>query len=155
MFQADLAKVNINMTIDSKDVATWTARFSARNYGANELMYVGVSGIGTYQKMINMRGPSTYNPSYINDPTVEAAYQEMQKYVGIDEEKCMQISHDLMPYLLEQCYVIPIPSAYLYNLWWPWVKNYNGEYCVGYYNYWLTLKYTSRDLALRKQMIGR
>jgi peptide/nickel transport system substrate-binding protein len=155
MFKADLAAVNINLTIDSKDVATWTARFSARNYGANDLMYVGVSGIGTYQKMINFRGPSIYNPSYINDSTVEAAYQEMQKYVGIDEAKCMQINHDLMPYLLEQCYVIPIPSAYLYTMWWPWVKNYNGEYCVGYYNYWVTQKYTWRDVALRKQMTGR
>ena len=155
MFKSDLAKVNIDLTIDSKDVSTWTARFSARNYGANELMYVGVSGVGTYQKMINMRGASIYNTSYINDATVEAAYTEMQKYVGIDEAKCMQINRDLMPYLLEQCYVIPLPSAYLYTLWWPWVKNYNGEYCVGYYNYWLTQKYTSRDVSLKKQMTGQ
>jgi peptide/nickel transport system substrate-binding protein len=155
MFKSDLAKVGIDLAIDSKDVATWTARFSARNYGANELMYVGVSGIGTYQKMINMRGSSIYNPSYINDPEVEKAYTEMQKYVGIDEAKCMQISRNLMPYLLEQCYVIPLPSAYLYTMWWPWVKNYNGEYCVGYYNYWLTQKYASRDVTLKKKMIGQ
>jgi peptide/nickel transport system substrate-binding protein len=156
MWKADLAKVGINMAIDSKDVATWTARFSARNYGANELMYVGVSGIGTYQKMINFRGTSTYNASYVNDSTVEAAYQEMQKYVGIDEKKCMQINHDLMPYLLEQCYVIPKPNAYYYSLWWPWVKNYHGEYCVGYYNYFTaTQKYTWRDVALKNQILGR
>ena len=155
MFQSDLAKVGIDLTIDSKDVSTWTARFSARNYGANELIYVGVSGVGTYQKMINMRGSSTYNPSYINDPEIEKAYQEMQKYVGIDEAKCMEINRGLMPYLLEQCYVIPLPSAYLYTMWWPWVKNYNGEYCVGYYNYWLTQKYTWRDQPLKKQMLGQ
>jgi hypothetical protein len=136
-------------------VATWTARFSARNYGANELMYVGVSGVGTYQKMINMRGSGIYNVSYINDPVVEAAYTEMQKYVGIDEAKCMKISHDLMPYLLEQCYVIPLPSAYLYNLWWPWAKNYHGEYCVGYYDYYITNKYQWRDVALKNQILGR
>jgi len=155
MFQSDLAKVGIDLTIDSKDVSTWTARFSARNYGANELIYVGVSGVKTYQKMINMRGSSTYNPSYINDPEIEKAYQEMQKYVGIDEAKCMEINRGLMPYLLEQCYVIPLPSAYLYTMWWPWVKNYNGEYCVGYYNYWLTQKYTWRDQPLKKQMLGQ
>jgi peptide/nickel transport system substrate-binding protein len=155
MFKSDLAKVGIDLTIDSKDVAVWTARFSARNYGANEFMYVGVSGVGTYQKMINFRGSSIYNPSYVNDSVVEAAYLEMQKYVGIDEMKCMQINRDLMPYLLEQCYVIPKPNAYLYTMWWPWVKNYHGEYCVGYYNYWLTQKYTSRDLSLRKQMTGK
>jgi peptide/nickel transport system substrate-binding protein len=155
MFKADLAKVGINMTIDAKDVATWTARFSARNYGANDLMFVGVSGVGTYQKMINFRGSSIYNTSYVNDPTVEAAYTEMQKYVGIDEAKCMKISHDLMPYLIEQCYVIPLPSVYLYTMWWPWVKNYHGEYCVGYYNYWITQKFTWRDMSLKNQILGR
>ena len=23
-----------------------------------------------------------------------------------------------------------------YNMWWPWDKNYNGEYSVGYYNFY-------------------
>ena len=155
MIQADLAKVGIKLTIDAKDVATWTARFSARNYGANDFMYMQPAGVGTYQKMINMRGSSIYNTSYISDPVVEAAYTEMQKYVGLDEKKCMQINHDLMPYLLEQCYVITRPSAYSYAMWWPWVKNYHGEYCVGYYNFFVTTKYTWRDEALKKQIIGR
>jgi hypothetical protein len=143
------------MTIDAKDVATWTARFSARNYGAYDFMYMQPSGVGTYQKMINMRGSTIYNPSYISDPVVEAAYQEMQKYVGIDEEKCMQINHDLMPYLLEQCYVITVPSYYTYQMWWPFVKNYHGEYSVGYYNFFVTSKYTWRDQALKKQLTGQ
>jgi peptide/nickel transport system substrate-binding protein len=154
MFKSDLAKVGINMTIDGKDVATWTARFSARNYGANEFLWTSTAGIGTYQKMTNLRGPGTYNSSYINDPTVEAAYTEMQKYVGIDEAKCQQINHDLMPYLLEQAYVIPIPVAYLYTLWWPWVKNYHGEGSIGYYNVGYA-KYFWVDQALKNQMLGR
>jgi peptide/nickel transport system substrate-binding protein len=155
MVKSDLAKVNINMTIDAKDVATWTARFSARNYGANELILMQPAGIGTYQKMINMRGTSTYNISYINDSTVNAAYDEMQKYVGIDEKKCMQINHDLMPYLLEQAYVLTMPSYYSYAMWWPWVGNYNGEYSVGYYNFFVSTKYTWRDEALKKQILGK
>jgi peptide/nickel transport system substrate-binding protein len=155
MFQADLANVNINMTIDAKDIATWTARFSARNYGAYEFLWTSPAGIGTYQKMINFRGTSTYNPSYINDPVVEAAWTEMQKYIGIDEAKCQQINHDLMPYLLEQAYVITVPAAYLYIMWWPWVKNYHGEVGVGYYNGVDVGKYIWLDQALKKQMTGQ
>ena len=81
--------------------------------------------------------------------------EEMQKYVGIDEVKCMQISHDLMPYLLEQAYVITAPSPYYYNMWWPWAKNYHGEYSVGYYNFFLSSKYSWRDQALKKQLTGQ
>jgi len=149
MWQADLAKVNIKLTIDAKDYATWTARFSARNYGAYDFMWTSTAGIGTYQRMINIRGANTYNPSFINDPEVEKAYTEMQKYVGIDEAKCQQINHDLMPYLLEQAYVIGVPVAYLYRLWWPWVKNYHGEGSIGYYNIGYT-KFLWIDQTLKK-----
>jgi peptide/nickel transport system substrate-binding protein len=152
--KADLAKVNINMTIDAKDYSTWTGRYIARNYGAYEFLWTSTSGIGSYTRMINFRGTSTYNGSYINDSVVEAAYQEMQPYIGIDEAKCQQINHDLMPYLLEQAYVIPIPSAYLYKLWWPWINNYHGEGSIGYYNIGY-IKYFWLDLDVRKEMIGR
>jgi len=152
MWQADLAKVNINMTIDAKDSATWTARFQARNYGAYEFMYVGVSGIGTYQKMLNFKGSNTYNPSYINDPVVNAAWTEMQKYVGIDEAKCFEVNRNLMPYLLEQAYVLPLPNAYLYTAWWPWVKNYHGESSVGYANTYNYAKYVWIYQDLKKSM---
>jgi len=152
-FQADLAKVGIKLTIDGKDNATWTGRYISRNYGANEFLWTSNAGIGTYTRMINFRGTSTYNGSYINDPVVETAYTEMMQYVGIDEAKCQQIEHDLIPYLLEQAYVIPVPAAYLYKLWWPWVKNYNGEGSLGYYNVGYQ-KYFWLDLDLRKEMIG-
>ena len=64
MLQADLADVGINMTIDAKDYAVWQARYSARNYGAYDFIFMQPSGVGTYQKMINMRGSTIYNPSY-------------------------------------------------------------------------------------------
>jgi peptide/nickel transport system substrate-binding protein len=152
-YQADLAKVNITLNIDAKDYGTWTGRAISRNYGANEILWAFTAGIGSYQRMINFRGPGTYNASYINDPIVEAAYQEMMKYVGVDEVKCQQIHHDLMPYLLEQAYVILVPSAYLYKIWWPWVKNYHGETGIGYYNHFN--KYIWLDQALRKETIGK
>ncbi|MCJ7743847.1 MAG: ABC transporter substrate-binding protein, partial [Dehalococcoidales bacterium] len=155
MFQADLAKVNINLTMDVKDQAIWATRMSARNYGAYDFMYMLTAGVGSYPQMKNTRGTAYTNISYINDPVVNAAYQEMQKYVGIDEKKCMQINHDLTPYLLEQCYVITLPSAYIYIMWWPWVKDYHGEFSVGYYNSNITCKYTWLDQALKKQMTGQ
>jgi peptide/nickel transport system substrate-binding protein len=153
-FQADLAKVNITLKIEAKDYATWMGRLISRNYGAYDMLWSSTAGIGTYQRMINFRGSGTYNASYINDSVVEQAYQEMMKYVGIDEAKCQQINHDLMPYLLEQAYVIPVPAAYLYKLWWPWMKDYHGETSVGYYNIGY-IKYFWIDQNLRDQMTGR
>jgi peptide/nickel transport system substrate-binding protein len=39
----------------------------------------------------------------------------------------------MLPYLLEQCYVLQTAAHYTYRFWWPWLKNYSGEGTVGYY----------------------
>jgi hypothetical protein len=39
----------------------------------------------------------------------------------------------MLPYLMEQCYVIQTAAHYTWVFWWPWLKNYSGEGAVGYY----------------------
>jgi peptide/nickel transport system substrate-binding protein len=59
-----------------------------------------------------------------------------------------------MPYVLEQAWVIPKPNPYAYVIWWPWVKNWNGELSVGYYNYPSYMKYRWQDTAIKEDMTG-
>jgi ABC-type transport system substrate-binding protein len=150
--QAMLEDININMTIDIHDYNVYLSRQRARNYGAYEMMYGNVSGNGTYMKMINLRGPNSYNVSYIDDPVVEEAYQEIVQYAGINEAAAMAVNKELMPYLLEQAYVIPMPNYNLFTLWWPWLENYYGVVCVGYYNYYGYPKYMWIDQDLKEDM---
>jgi len=158
MYQAMLAKVGIEMALDVKDYAVYRGKAYTRNYDPYELMYTTNAGTGTYNKMINFRGTSMFNVSHVDDPVVEEAYQEMQQYVGIDEQKMMEVNANLMPYLLEQAYVIPTPASCLYTVWNPWIKNYHGEGNVGYYNGNLVcgaFKYVWMDQALKKEMTGK
>jgi peptide/nickel transport system substrate-binding protein len=157
MEQSWLADIGINMEINTVDYSVYSSVSRARNYGAYEIMYTTDAGNGTYLKLLNCSGPGSYNPSYVNDPrgsdpTIEAAYQEIIKWAGISESKMMQISKDLMPYLLEQCYCIPSPSAKYFELWWPWVKNRYGTLACGYYNVGGSLKYTWIDQDLKESM---
>ncbi len=121
-------------------------------------MYTTDAGNGTYMKMIDFRGPSSYNVSYINnppgtDPVIEAAYQEIVPLAGVDEAAMMAINKELIQdYLLEQAYVINSPSPIMTNLWWPWVKNYYGCVYVGYYNSYGTPKYVWIDQDLKESM---
>jgi hypothetical protein len=50
-----------------------------------------------------------------------------------------------VPYVVDQCFQISKPNPYSYVLWWSWVKNWNGELNVGYYNYPSYLKYVWTD----------
>jgi hypothetical protein len=67
----------------------------------------------------------------------------------------MEINAELMPYLLEQSYVIPKPNPVTVVAWWPWVHNFYGAINVGYYNWPSYLKYVWHDSALKKQLVGR
>jgi ABC-type transport system substrate-binding protein len=147
------SEVGVTLTIDAKDYATWIGRVRARNYGANELLYSYTSG--AWQRMINFNGVGQYNSSYINDTRVAEAAAKVPDYIGIEEAKLAQQNADLMPYIIEQCWVIAKPNPYAYVIWWPWRKNWNGELQVGYYNYPSYLKYTWTDQTLKKQMTGR
>ena len=158
MYQTMLADININMELDVLSYPDWTskARSSARD--PYEISYTTASGNGTYMKMINIRGPGSYNVSRINnppgtDPTIEAAYQAMLPLAGIDEAGMMAINKELVQdYLLEQAYAINSPSPIMTNMWWSWVKNYYGSGSVGYYNSYGTAKYVWIDQDLKESM---
>jgi hypothetical protein len=72
-----------------------------------------------------------------------------------DEAKMDQLHAELMPYLLDQAYVIAPPWPYYHVFWTPWVKNYHGEYNVGYYNWFTFTKWVWIDQDLKKQLTGR
>jgi peptide/nickel transport system substrate-binding protein len=157
LVQGYLEDINIHMELGTVDESVYSSVSRARNYGPYEIMYATDAGNGTYLKMLNFSGTGSYNPSYINDPrgsdpTIEAAYQEIIQWAGIDEAKMMQINKELMPYLLEQCYCIPMPSEKYWQMWWPWVKNFYGAISPGYYNYYGSLKYRWIDQDLKEAM---
>jgi peptide/nickel transport system substrate-binding protein len=126
---------------------------SARRY--KEMAYGYNSGIGTYFKMINYNGSSQFNGSYVDDARVKEVYAQMMDWVGIDEDKMIQAHREIIPYVLEQAWVISFPNPYGYIFWQPWLKNYDGESYIGYYNTSLNTKYVWLDLDLKEEMTGR
>lgn len=145
------AKVGVELTIDARDYAVWMSRVRVRNY--DEMLYAYSSGIGTFFKMINFRGASQYNASYVGtDPKVEEVWTAMQPFVGVDEAKLNELNAGLMPYVLEQAWFHTKPNPYAYVAWWPWVKGWHGELQVGYYNYPSYLKYRWSDVKLKAEM---
>jgi ABC-type transport system substrate-binding protein len=156
LVQSMVDDIGIDMAIDIVDYSVYTSRARARNHTAYELIYTTVSGNGTFMKMINMRGTGSYNISHINEdfsvPEIEAVYADMMPYVGIDEAAMMDIHKQFMPWLLEQAYVVNMPTTYLTQMWWPWLKNYYGCSNPGYYNSYGATKYVWLDEDLKESM---
>ena len=74
--------------------------------------------------MSTIYGEGTFNISFIKDPKMDQLAQDISKYIFIDNDKIKQLMHDQVPYILEQSWLVPIPSAFQYAVWQPWVKNY-------------------------------
>jgi peptide/nickel transport system substrate-binding protein len=143
--------VGVTVTLDTKDLATYSARVRAKNY--DSMFYYNSSG--NWAKMQNFAGSSQYNMSYVNDSVCNEALARSMDLIGVDEIALMKNFADIVPYVVEQCYQISKPSPYTYTCWWPWVKNWNGELNVGYYNGTSYLKYRWCDVALKQQMLNK
>ena len=145
------AKIGVDLEIQPKEPAVYNSLSTTRSY--EELIYKGAPGgtmnIGT---MSAMQGETHWNMSYVRDPKVGQVHGEIQKNIVINMPKVFQLYHDLLPYALEQAWVIPTPFPHQYTFWWPWVKNYQGEiYVMGFAGYTFA-KFVWIDQDLKKQM---
>ncbi len=143
--------IGVNTTIQVVDLSVSYALVATRNYGS--MIYLSSSP--NWMKMQNFTGTSQYNMSYVNDVYLNQALARAMEFIGTDEAQLAQNFADIVLYVVEQCFQISKPNLYNYVFWWPWVKNWNGEMNVGYYNYPSYLKYTWNDQALYKQITGR
>ena len=103
--------------------------------------------------MQNFYGDGFANASFVDDPVVTKAYNDVQAaLISGGEDAADKIHKELMKYVLEQAYQIPYPKAPAYRMWWPWLKNYSGERSLGYFwvNSWP--QYTWIDQNLKASM---
>jgi peptide/nickel transport system substrate-binding protein len=142
------AKVGVDVTIQPMEFGAYMGMTMSRQY--EEMLYGFFVQPGPYAQLFDFRGNSTFNRSWINDPKVEATYNEILKYDLTDQAKVDKLHHDIMPYVLSQAWYIPRPTPNVYYFWQPWLKNYNGEVDLGYNPSWG--KYVWIDQNLKKQM---
>ncbi len=93
------------------------------------------------------------NLPQVNDPYINKIMPEINRAIVIQGEAvAMGMMKELMKYVLDQAYAIPRPRYNLITMWWPWVKNYSGEYTIGYHNYTTWAQWVWLDQELKKSM---
>jgi peptide/nickel transport system substrate-binding protein len=145
------ADIGVNLTIDARDYVTYVTRGRTRNY--DDLIDYTDSAV--WQKLLCLQGVSQYNLSYINQPLYNEAFVQANDYFGIDDAKLAAVHKAIVPDVVWNCWAIPVPNAWYYVCWWPWVKNWNGELYVGYYALYSYMKYRWQDVNLKQQMTNK
>ena len=144
----DWEQIGVTLNLEVKEGAVYNSMGYRRNH---KEMYIGYGIDSTPSSWVNFGPDNTGNRSMIDDPRVNEAIEDWLRYSS-DWDKLCQIARDIYPYILEQAWTVPMPAAYSYTAWWPWLKDYHGEDAVGYYNWSNYSQYLWLDQDLKKEM---
>jgi len=96
----------------------------------------------------------SYNFSLVNDPKIVEAREKVEANYW-DEPAKFAAYREAIPYMLGQAYYVPLPDPVAFTFWQPWLKLYNGEIDMGYYEYNSTwARYVWIDQDMKYEMTG-
>jgi peptide/nickel transport system substrate-binding protein len=141
------AKAGIKLELQPKESGVFGS--IAYSWSYQDMILCPMIWGSQYPTCLNLMSFKSPCFGYVSDPVIEAAFREIQKHVIIDMSEANRLFRELMPYLVEQAYYLPLPSTLASSLWWPWLKNYHGETPIGFAKYW----WIDRDM--KEEMTGR
>ncbi|MBI2850048.1 MAG: ABC transporter substrate-binding protein [Chloroflexi bacterium] len=151
VIKAMWVKVGVDVELQPKELTTYSAISTARTW---EDTFMGAAGVSTlYTTILSLggyRGASLTD--VVKDQKAIDTYDQMQKSVFVDMPKVDELFRSLVPYLMEQAYVIPRPVPYSATMWQPWLKNYHGEKTSGILTLDLWPQHVWIDQELKKSM---
>ncbi len=147
------AKAGVELSLNVQETGARTALYRAGDYEVTG-QAGGRGPLSVFYKMVTLVGhsPANGSGSNINDPIIDKASEEMQAIYLTDAKKAMSIFKENMKYTLDQAYVISRPMYPQSSFWWPWLKNYTGEYSVGYVGYETWAQWVWVDENMKKSM---
>ena len=142
-------KINVDLGIEIKTSPVVSSIVMGSQH---EDMYYGGIG-GTVLKCNQWRTDSYINFSMIVNEEFNEWFEEFNSDM-LDWAKMCRMMKEMEPKMRAQAYFIDLPSQYTYYMWWPWVKSWNGEPAIGYFNSYQQLNYIWVDKELREEMVG-
>ena len=133
------AKVGVELTIDPKEAGTLSSIQNSRNF--EQIITGSIGPTGGLYRATALVAESSANCAFIRDDYIKGEIIEIQSLALSNPTEAKSRFKELMKYVLDQAWVIPRPVTPLYNLWWPWIKNYHGEFSLGFDNRHLFTQY--------------
>ena len=151
LMKADWEKIGVTVDLDIKEYAVHISQQMSGNYEG-----MIASGMGsTYPFRYSYYEPGNVsNLSKVNDPYITEMYQKIDASY-FDEKTRRGYVKEMTPYILDQAWVIQPLNAYIYHAWWPWLKGYDGEWCMGNMDHDMFPKHIWIDQELKTKTLGK
>jgi len=141
------SKVGVDVTLDVKESGAWRTILRKKTHEA--LAYHAQGPVSMWYTGISLMGDGPANASMIDDPVINEGMSKIRvALVTKGEAAGMAMYKEMLKYVLDQAFTIPAPSGFGSHFWWPWLKNYSGEFSVGFafYDSWTPFVWIDQDL---------
>jgi peptide/nickel transport system substrate-binding protein len=130
VMQAMFADVNVDLEIVVHEHGTWTSMRRTRP-AAYDGMFFSWWWIGDTVTLSRVRDmASTTNLSNVDEPRYRQAYLDIGA-LWPDEDAQFALYKDISLDIIENAWAVNIPPVFEYSMWWPWLRDYNGEWSLG------------------------
>ena len=120
------SNLNVDLELNVKE---WgVARSIAVGHTFPDLLWMYGSGWAPF--ILRDFRPNIGNYGEVNDPKINAAYSTIQNNAW-DYEVAAKAYRDILPYILDQQYIIATPAKMRCKMWSPWLQNFSGENGLG------------------------
>jgi peptide/nickel transport system substrate-binding protein len=146
------AKIGVDLDIQVKEYAVFIAlTWTGKQHKHMVLMW---ESLGYPYKLLYQQPGFLHNASMVNDPYINERYTTIWAFENMQKpdirDKALK---ECMLRALSQVYGIQLPTPYIYYMWQPWLKGYDGGVdAVGYCNWGLWVKYAWVDQDMKKAM---
>lgn len=151
MVASYLAKIGVKMELEPMDYTPHLGRMIRKTH--SEGFFFANDHGGPYSGIRkNFVTGQTWNPHMMTDPYLDKMWTEAAENPKLTEKQRLEIIKKLAVYALEQAPAIVLPTAYGYSAWWPWVRNFYGEFYTGAQNSGPIYARVWIDQELKKKM---
>ncbi len=144
------SKVGIDLELDVRESGAKSAII--RSGDAEDMTRNGATPISAWLGGADWTPGSRTNPGHVDDPIIADAIAEINANFIMDQAESKRLYRELLKYVLDQAYAIPVTDVPSSRLWWPWLKNYSGESSVGYLDHPNWIQWVWIDQELKKEM---
>jgi len=150
VIKAMFSKVNVTLNIDQKELTTFRSMRRARSYDNG--IYDAAPTASFPYDMHSTRYENFDDLALFSSPITDQIYAEQRALLGRDDAKWAAKLQSAVPFILESCVGVWVPTPQLYRMWWPWVENYHGEGSLGIDDQCLFTNYVWLNSDLKRSM---
>jgi peptide/nickel transport system substrate-binding protein len=143
MLAGEWADLNIKAEVKPYDRVAFEKVERTRDYN-NCLQATGFPTLSLYTFALHYVGGGPQNYAFYDNKYFNDLYAKA--LATLDEAKRVAMLEELFVIALDDAAYIPIATLQEINYWWPWVKNYSGEYCRGLSTTTVDLMWLDQDL---------